>query len=197
MRGGVLHAFEPVNNNRARLNDNVQLNDLQEVITIWPVGLSSCDGTAAISLREDFEQGGTTGNASLVMTATEQFATETIALRTLDNMLSEMACARIDLIKVDIEGHEDHFLAGARKTLETLRPIVMMEINKPYYARRGVDLDQALPPLLNGFDVLRSEEGRYQRWMPMGSVTECQRLDNVFVVPKERATAALSILNGA
>lgn len=197
-RGGSAHGFEPVPANLDVLHKNVALNKLDSVIKVWPFGLSSEHGQAQISLREDFVSGGASGNASLVIAANEShFATQTIELRTLDEVYESLGCDQIDFMKIDIEGHEDHFLRGAQKTLARHRPILMMEINKPYYARRNVDLDQELPPLLQGFKVLRSEGGHYRHWLEMTSVNECQRLDNVFVVPRDRCAEVLATLNAS
>jgi FkbM family methyltransferase len=197
-RGGFVHAFEPLPANLDVLNKNVALNNMESDVKTWPFGLSSEHGQAEISLREDFVAGGASGNASLVISSNDaHFATQMIELRTLDEVYETLGCKRIDFIKVDIEGHEDHFLRGAQTMLARDRPILMMEINKPYYARRDVDLDLTLPTLLEGFTILRSEGGRYKHWLQMTSVTECQRLDNVFVVPQERVTRSLATLNAS
>lgn len=194
--GGHVHAFEPVRRNLERLRSNIALNKLDELITVWPFGLSSATGEAQISLREDFGLGGTTGNAAIVIDQTDhRFDVETIPLRTLDELVADGSLTRVDFAKVDIEGHEDYFLKGAQQTLASLRPIIMMEINKPYYARRGVDLDVELAGLLRGYKVLRSERAEYRQWSEMRSVSECQRLDNVFVVPEERALEITNTLN--
>jgi FkbM family methyltransferase len=194
--GGHVHAFEPVPSNLERLRANIALNRLEASVTVWPIGLSSEPGTARISLREDFDAGGTTGNAAIVIDESDaRFALQTIELRPLDALLEDPAFARIDFIKVDIEGHEDFFLAGAQRALAQHRPCLLMEVNKPYYARRGVDLDERVKALAPGYRALRSEGGAYRRWAMCGSLSECQRLDNVFLAPAERADEVARKLN--
>lgn len=69
-----LHAFEPVVSNYERLLENVNLNRLQGVVRCHNFGLSDAEAKVEISLREDFESGSETGNASIVIDArTEGF----------------------------------------------------------------------------------------------------------------------------
>ena len=70
-----------------------------------------------------------------------------IQLETLDR-IQEVAGVRVDVIKVDIEGHEHKFLTGARATLERNRPAILMEANRPHYKRQGLDFDALIPTLL-------------------------------------------------
>jgi hypothetical protein len=41
---------------------------------------------------------------------------------TIDNMVQELGLARVDFIKMDIEGAEQKAIAGARKTIARFRP---------------------------------------------------------------------------
>jgi hypothetical protein len=74
-------------------------------------------------LREDFSRGATTGNAALVIDLDDdRFPSLTVELDTLDSLASGLELDRIDVMKVDIEGHEDFFLRGARNTIAQARP---------------------------------------------------------------------------
>ena len=46
---------------------------------------------------------------------------------TLDGHLEELGLDRVDLIKLDVDGHECEVLAGAARTLERHRPLLVME----------------------------------------------------------------------
>lgn len=48
---------------------------------------------------------------------------------TLDDFCAKQSINRIDLIKIDVEGHEFEVLTGAKKTIEKKRPIIYMEFN--------------------------------------------------------------------
>ncbi len=52
---------------------------------------------------------------------------ETIAITTLDDFVAEHGI-EVGFIKVDIEGFEQHFLAGAKKTICTQKPALLISI---------------------------------------------------------------------
>jgi FkbM family methyltransferase len=68
-------------------------------------------------------------NAGATVVSTEAgaggAATDTVPLVTLDSL----ALARCDLVKIDTEGFEDRVVLGARRTLETLRPALYIEVH--------------------------------------------------------------------
>ena len=45
----------------------------------------------------------------------------------LDDLVRELKLERVDFIKMDIEGAERHALAGARETLRSFRPRLMLD----------------------------------------------------------------------
>lgn len=59
--------------------------------------------------------------------AVEIKGTEKVMMRTLDAYVEEHPM-NIGLIKVDIEGAEQQFMKGARKTIERFRPVLLMSI---------------------------------------------------------------------
>ncbi len=59
--------------------------------------------------------------------AVEIQGTEKVMMRTLDDYVEEHPM-NIGLIKVDIEGAEQQFMKGARKTIEKYRPVLLMSI---------------------------------------------------------------------
>ena len=44
----------------------------------------------------------------------------------------------VDLIKVDIEGHEDSFFEGSIKFILKHKPFILFEINKEFYTSRNI-----------------------------------------------------------
>ncbi len=148
--GARVLAFEPVPQNVSRLRENVALNGLESTISVHAIALSSEGGTAEITLREDFAGGGEVGNAAIVIADGQDqvFATVRVPLARLDDLFPSIASGQIDVMKVDIEGHEDQFLRGAQSTIAHHRPVILMEMNRWFYRRRGIDLDTLLPFLL-------------------------------------------------
>ena len=196
-RDGKLHAFEPLPSNFARLQENLGLNDLgQDTVATWACGLSSERAELEITLREDFQHGGETGNAAIVIDdgLDEQFQRIRVPVRTLDDFAEENSLDRLDFIKIDIEGHEDMFFEGGRTTLARTRPTVLMEVNSAYFRRRGVVLADRLRETLPddyGF-ARRSSHGRWER---IDDVNECNEIDDAILAPAERLDATLAALN--
>src|SRR5206468_3262300 len=80
-----------------------------------------------------------TGNAALVIDdSDDRFDQLTVGLDTLDHQAAGLGLERIDVVKVDIEGHEDAFVIGGRSTLARSRPVIFMELNRAYFDQRQV-----------------------------------------------------------
>jgi FkbM family methyltransferase len=57
-----------------------------------------------------------------------------VEVRTLDDLVADLRLRRIDVLKVDVEGHELELLAGGRRTIRRLRPVVLIEIEARHHA---------------------------------------------------------------
>lgn len=190
-RGGKVVSFEPLRANYDRLVANLTVNGLAGIVSAYPLGLSNARGEATITLREDFAAGAGTGNASIAVDDRFDagFVRQTIQLVSLDEWWPEAGpFGPVDLVKIDIEGHEDYFLEGARRLLAEQRPTLLMEVNQPYYRTRGVDLETRFgtlfPPRYRLFRPVDS------RWIATRSLAECREIDNVVAVPEERLASA-------
>lgn len=95
-------------------------------ITIMPVGLSSKAGEATLYIPV-LNNLPLTGWASLAPgncpEATSEF-TKPVKIATLDSFQLQ----NVSFIKIDVEGHELHMLEGARQTISSNRPRVLIEI---------------------------------------------------------------------
>jgi hypothetical protein len=60
-----------------------------------------------------------------------------------------------------------------------------MEVNKPYYRARGVDYDERLAGLVPPDYLIYRRSGK--GWEEITSFETCAPLDNVFLVPREKA----------
>lgn len=58
---------------------------------------------------------------------------ETIETITLDNFVEKHGLSQLDLIKIDVEGHELKVLQGGARTFKRLNPIVIVEIDIFHY----------------------------------------------------------------
>jgi FkbM family methyltransferase len=132
-----IHAFEPVDQVHARLSVNIRSNNVQNV-KLYQAGVSSEPGWADISVRFS---GNLLSTGSTLEHAAADAQLKRIRLRTLDEVFAD---TRLDLIKIDVEGHEMSVLRGARQVLKRDRPAVLLE------ALRDAPLDT----LLAEFDPL-------------------------------------------
>lgn len=185
---GKVIGFEPFPGNVAWLKTNLANNGLEDYVRIVELGLSDRRQTLELVLREDFQQGSTTGNASVWIGEAMDagFDKVEIPLDTLDAAWQTFKAEfpRIDFVKVDIEGHEDCFFQGARQTFEEQRPAAMLEVNKVYFRAKGADLDQTLLPYLPRDYRLYHRVQRH--WKEVANFADCANFENVFVVPAER-----------
>lgn len=56
-----------------------------------------------------------------------------IEQETLDAAVADLALKRIDVVKVDVEGHELEVIAGARGSFERYKPVVLIEIEARHH----------------------------------------------------------------
>ena len=54
---------------------------------------------------------------------------EKIVIRQLDEVVKSLNLKQIDFIKIDVEGFEGQVLRGARQTLSSNKPVVVLELN--------------------------------------------------------------------
>jgi FkbM family methyltransferase len=194
--GGRLHAFEPVSANFLRLGENVRRNNLDAIVQLHHQGLSDQKATVQISLREDFQNGAETGNAAIVIDSDDRrFTCTNIEVSPLDGeTFHSLGIDHVDFIKLDIEGHEDKFLAGASMVFRRFRPILFMEINEAYYARRGVDPSQVFEQWMQGVNyeaALKTPSG----WRLDSVKNRRRRFDDIFCFPSEAAADLIKRLN--
>lgn len=135
-----VHSFEPVDQVHARLAVNVRSNGAQNVKR-YQAGISSEAGWADISVRFSTNLLSTGSSLEQVPDGAEL---KRIQLLTLDELFAD---TKLDLIKIDVEGHEMSVLKGARQVLKRDRPNVILEalVNAP------------LDPLLDEFGPLGYE----------------------------------------
>ncbi|MFG2960042.1 FkbM family methyltransferase [Streptomyces sp. NPDC048291] len=115
-----VHSFEPVDQIHARLSVNVRSNGVQN-IKLHQAGVSSEPGWADISVRFS---GNLLSTGSTLEGGAPDAQHKRIQLLTLDEVFAE---TKLDLVKIDVEGHEMSVLHGARQVLKRDRPTLVME----------------------------------------------------------------------
>jgi FkbM family methyltransferase len=124
---GRVCCFEPVPRLYDRLQDNVEGNGLGGTIRAFRTALADVDGTMSMAVAGEEETN--QGTSSLVGQGDPRLRDAAVVeVRTLDRFVEEEGLARVDFIKLDIEGAEPLFLDGARATLAQFRPDLLIEI---------------------------------------------------------------------
>ncbi|MDX1973867.1 MAG: FkbM family methyltransferase, partial [Candidatus Sumerlaeia bacterium] len=107
---GSIYAFEPNRENFALLESNRMSLKNHANVTTYKEGVSRAEGTAELSL----------GPHSTYHSLERRFdsgATESVPITTLDAWFAKTGVSRIDLLKIDVEGHEPAVLEGASKSI--------------------------------------------------------------------------------
>lgn len=154
--GGRVFSFEPVPSNFARLQTNVALNGLGDVVTTARLGLADHKGSVRVTLREDFANGAETGNAAIVFEREHDAAFDTamIEIDTFDAAAPRLGVGCVDFIKVDIEGHEDLFFEGAAESVRRHRPIILSEVNQACLEKRDIDVPAKVEAMFRPLDFV-------------------------------------------
>jgi FkbM family methyltransferase len=124
---GAVHCFEPNAEVFSRLGRNVALNRFTNVHAAQ-LALSDFDGDAKFFIPKN----NAWTNGSLIEGFTEQMEPMTIETTRFDTYCSKLDLAKVDLIKIDVEGSELNVLRGMGKLLRRWRPDIICEVLEGY-----------------------------------------------------------------
>jgi FkbM family methyltransferase len=174
--GADVHAFEPYALVADRLQEKLDLNRIRNV-KLHRVALGDEQGK-----REFFEpKTHNLGMGTMVKPDGDAKATD-VPIERGDDYFPRMNIDRIDVLKVDIEGHEFQALSGLRKTLDRCRPFILMELQDE--TRRLVGNVEGLKKLLypdaRVMELAHDRAGNY-----MLRNLRFEKARELFVLPKE------------
>lgn len=106
-----VYSFEPIEETFNILCKNVEINDLDNKVELFNIGLSDEETTAKISFFDKNNIG---------RTSIEKTTGGKIKVNKLDNI--KINEERIDFVKIDVEGHEIKVLNGAKETFLKHKP---------------------------------------------------------------------------
>lgn len=120
-----VYAFEPSETTYAFLNKNVSNSGLKNV-ALENFGLGDEVGSFELTYSPRNRSGGFVSNRTQ---ASRGHSLESISIRLLDEFVESKGLAKVDLIKIDVEGFEAHVLRGSREVLQKFKPTVVLELN--------------------------------------------------------------------
>jgi FkbM family methyltransferase len=123
-RGGRVIAFEPSPRARKRLQRHLRVNRCGNVV-VQSCALGDEHREANLFLVEGREDWCSSLQAPQVDGRTVKVR---VQVERVDNVLEKLGVARVDFIKLDVEGAELSFLQGAKATLATSRPVILAEV---------------------------------------------------------------------
>lgn len=142
---GTVHAFEPLSYNVAKLRKNMETNGYTD-FNIYDYGLSS-DYSVERIYYYPYNRG---DGSSMPNKRYGRFLrkSEETEFKRLDD--EEELSDNIDIIKIDVEGHELDVLDGSRRTIARQKPDLLIEIHPSQLEERGQTVHQLLSRI---FDV--------------------------------------------
>ena len=167
-------SFEPHYMNYARLNLNLRINGFKtDGAFMLAIGQDSKVSPFSISTDIDFlSSGGSIG-------VRENGATQYVQVVAVDDMFNTKKFS-IDLIKIDVEGHEGSCLRGMKKVLEMDQPVIFFEC-----------IDEK-----SGFEVQTIlEEHDYHFFEINDESSEIQRTERIYPIYNQNGMIDMRFLN--
>lgn len=121
---GKVIAFEPVNSIYSQLNENITMNS---ITNIFVEKKAVYDQNTNLDLFISNEQN--MGMSSILHHSHESGEKQNIEAITLDSYAELNKLAKIDLVKIDIEGAEINALKGMKQSLIKFKPTLIIEIS--------------------------------------------------------------------
>jgi FkbM family methyltransferase len=118
---GPIHIFEPLEENVQTIRTNLQNNKLESKVKLNCVALSSAEGYGHMARPDDRDVFG----SKLESVATKP-SEGSVAVTTIDAYCAKNTIQYVDVIKMDVEGHEHEVIEGAKRLIDEKRVGVLI-----------------------------------------------------------------------
>ena len=160
---GIVHSFEPLTHLGRVLEENRELNGLENIFIVNKI-VSNIEEIQRIYIASEDNWG-----RSSLMRPSEKY--EDVESITVDSYCDTLGIDHIDLVKIDVEGHELSVLKGMEKALEEhcVRDI-FVELNSKNLCQSGTSVEDVVA-YMNCFDYRPHtiEAGRALAGTPKGN----------------------------
>ena len=138
---GRVLSLEPSSSALRKLKRNVDFNpDIAKRITLMQTQLVA-PGTNTVD-AEVYSSWPFESTAQLHEKHRGQLtSTEGASAQTLDEIVKAQGLTRVDLIKIDVEGHEYRVLQGAVETIKKFKPMIVIELAPSFYQANPEEFD--------------------------------------------------------
>ena len=141
----TVYSFEPNPPTFNRLRANIDQNGLRNIFA-YQLGIADRAMSAGI-----VERPGNSGAATISVSAGNE-----IKLIALDEFCAEQRIARLDFVKIDVEGFEERVLEGGQRTLQQFQPYILIELNPVALARQKTSISSVTRLLREyGYQIFR------------------------------------------
>ena len=147
---GRVVAAEPSSRERAHLQRNLGRNGLDNV-SVVPAAIGAAVGVADLHLAHGVHAGHNT-LGGFAHDDVVRASLERVPVEPLDAVVARLGLARVDFVKIDVEGAEASVIAGAHAILTTMRPVLLMEINDAALRAQQNSAELLLATLRDEFD---------------------------------------------
>jgi len=171
------------------LERNLRANDFGTAIHC---ALTSQGGTVELYMPQDWDvYSSLRANGLVEGKADHSF---TVKAQTLDEVVADLSLAKVDVVKIDIEGGEFDVLRSAPKLLAEFRPLIITEYSINTWASFDVT-HKDLKALARQFNyTLRLFDPQAQQLISVGEDVWQYPYANIIMLPDERAESSLGNL---
>jgi FkbM family methyltransferase len=190
---GQVIAFEPSSREYASLLANLKLNGLSHVTSVQSA-IGEAVGHADLKIAESLYSGHNTLMSGFAYESVASTKIERVPVTTLDSYASDRNLARVDAIKVDVEGAELMALRGARRILTSLRPILIIEVFDQALRKGGASAED-VRLLLRDLGYFLWEIDDATGALSRGATLPSSDSSNMVAIPEERVNEVSVRLN--
>jgi len=158
---GKVFAFEALPANIERIRRNIELNGLENRISLIPRAVADKGGELTFYVHESVGMGKVAGSAGRPQ---EQYQAEiTVKALSLDEFVYQQGNPAPDVVKMDIEGGEVLALPGMKRILAEHQPLLLLELHGPESEEVAwkilKDAGYSLHQMTGGYPPIESPEG--------------------------------------